>query len=284
MQDPSSFDKTKPELSVIITWCNRPELERTLTENRPLFDRYNTEVIVVNCAGLQADLHKILSRARPNRLSCVNVQTTVFNKCLAINLGVSVARSERLFLIDADILLTEDFLPTAFDIVGERHFFTVERVLESDPEPLDDQLKEMATSISFVARNGRKAMATVRRGLHNDSRNAPGLVMLTRALFLEVGGMNADLRGYGWEDRDLLLRLQFALGLEERSAGTVIHLSHKDEAQHAAWRNRQQSENWNFAAVLKNYRAGHYAGTYYDDLVVWKDKVSVEDKLVCDLL
>jgi Glycosyltransferase like family 2 len=275
----------KPDLSVIITWCNRAELERTLAENGPLFDRYNAEVIVVNCAGSQANLRKILSRAQPGRLSCVNVQTTVFDKCLAINLGVSVAQSERLFLLDADILLTEDFLPTAFDIVGERHFFTVERVLESDPQPSpDNQLEEMKTHISFVSRDGRKAMATVRRGLGDDSRNAPGLVMLARKHFLAVGGMNADLRGYGWEDRDLLLRLQFALGLEERSAGSMIHISHKDEDQHVAWQDRQKSEQWNFAAVLKNYRAGHYAGTYHDDLVIWKDKVSVEDKLVRDLL
>jgi glycosyltransferase involved in cell wall biosynthesis len=270
----------RPQLSVIITWYDRPELRRTLDENRHVFDRHEAEVIVVNCGGSEAGLRDVLSGAGPRRLRRVDVQTTVFNKSLALNLGASVAQSDRLFLLDADIILKEDFLPAAFEAVAARRFFTVERVVESDPEPLppQDHLEEMTNQLSFVGRGGRRATATVRRRFHEGSRNAPGLVVLAREHFLKVGGMNADLFGYGWEDRDLLLRLQFALGLEERSAGTVIHLSHKDESQHEAWRDRRKGEQLNFAACVKNYRAGHYAGTYYDDLSVWKEKFSLEDR------
>jgi glycosyltransferase involved in cell wall biosynthesis len=270
----------KPELSVIITWCNRPELRRTLDANRPLFDRHDAEVIVVNCGGPEAELRRVSSGPGPRGLRRVNVQTTVFNKSLALNLGASVAQSERLFLLDADIILGEDFLPAAFDAVAARGFFTVERVVESNPEPPrpQDHLEEMTNQLSFVGRGGRRATATVRRRFHEGSRNAPGLVVLAREHFLQVGGMNADLLGYGWEDRDLLLRLQFALGLEERSAGTAIHLSHQDEAQHEAWRDRRRGEQLNFAACIKNYRAGHYAGTYYDDLSAWEGKFSLEDR------
>lgn len=270
----------KPELSVIITWYNRPELQHTLAENRLLFERHDAEVIVVNCGGSEVDLRGALSGPGPRRLRRVSVRTDVFNKSLALNLGASVAHSDRLFLLDADIILTEDFLPTAFDAVAAQHFFTVERVLESEPQPLppEDHLEEMAHQISFVGRGGRRAAATVRRRFHESSRNAPGLVVLAREHFLRVGGMNADLHGYGWEDRDLLMRLQFALGLEERSAGTVTHLSHKVEAQHPAWRDRQKSEHLNFVACMKNYRAGHYAGTYYDDLAVWEGKFSLDER------
>ena len=269
----------KPELSVIITWYNRPELRRTLDENRLLFERHGAEVIVVNCGGSETELRGVLSGTGPRRLRRIDVHTTVFNKSLALNLGASVAQSERLFLLDADIILKEDFLPTAFDAVAAQSFFTVERVVESNPEPPpQDHLEEMSNQLSFVGRGGRRATATVRRRFHEGSRNAPGLVVLAREHFLKVGGMNADLLGYGWEDRDLLLRLQFALGLEERSAGTVVHLSHKDENQHEAWRDRKQGEQSNFAACLKNYRAGHYAGTYDDDLSVWKEKFSLEDR------
>ncbi len=268
----------KPELSVIITWCNRPELRRTLAENRSLFDRYDTEVIVVNCAGSQADLRETLSGPRPRQLCFVDVETSVFNKCLSQNLGASIAQADRLFLLDSDIVLTEDFFPAAFDTITEQRFFTIERALESEPEPAspDDHLEEMIHQLSFVGRGGRKATARVHRVLHDGSRNAPGLIVLARKHFLEVDGMNSDLNGYGFEDRDLLLRLQFALGLEERSAGTVLHLSHKNEAQHEAWRDRQKSEHLNFAACLKNYRAGHYRGTYSDDVAQWKQKMFVE--------
>ena len=274
----------KPELSVIITWYDRPELRRTLAENGLILDRYEAEVIVVNCGGSETELREVLSGPGPRRLRRVDVQTTVFNKSLALNLGASVAQSERLFLLDADIILKEDFLPTAFEAVAARRFFTVERVLESNPEPSppqdhsQDHLEEMTNQLSFVGRGGRRATAAVRRRFHEGSRNAPGLVVLAREHFLKVGGMNADLLGYGWEDRDLLLRLQFALGLEELSAGTVIHLSHKDESQHEAWRDRRKGEELNFAACVKNYRAGHYAGTYYDDLSVWKEKFFLEDR------
>ena len=269
----------KPQLSVIITWFNRPELRRSLGENCLIFDRYDVEVIVVNCGGSKTELHKILSGPGPRSLRCLNIPATVFNKSLAINVGASTAQSERLFLLDADIVLTDDFLPVAFDTVAQQCFFTVDRVLESDrePWPLDDHLEEMAHQISFLAKDGRKATTTIRRRLHEGSRSGPGLIVLARQHFLEVGGMNADLHGYGWEDRDLLLRLQFALGLEERSAGKVLHLSHQDESQDAAWRDRETGERLNSAACVKNYRAGHFAGTYYDDLRIWKERISLND-------
>src|ERR1044072_8347404 len=182
----------KPELSVIISWCDRPELTRTLAENRLLLERYDAEVIVVNCAGSQANLRQILSAPRPHRLRCVDLQATLFNKSLALNMGASIAQSDRLFLLDTDIILNEDFLPIAFDVVAGQRFFTVERVFESVPEPVppDDQLEEMTNKISFVSKDGRTATVAVRRNLLNSSRNAPGLVLLARKHFLEVGGMN----------------------------------------------------------------------------------------------
>ena len=267
----------KPEVSVIITWCNRPELALTLEKNREILDRHNAELVIVNCGGSDTAFAEVLGGSKPERIQRVRVATQIFNKSLAINLGVSLCHSDRLFFLDTDVILKEDFLTGAFAALDAQRFFTVERVFDSNPEPLPatDHLDELSYSVSFVATNGRQATTAVVRRFSEGSRNAPGLVLLNRAHFLQVGGMNADLQGYGWEDRDLLFRLQLALGLEELSAGAVIHLSHADESRHESWRNSAKSEQENFAACVTNYRAGHYYGTYHDDLIVWKDKFTV---------
>jgi len=270
---------TKPGLSVIVTWCNRTELALTLDKNSEILNQHDAEVVIVNCGGSEADFAEVLAGPKPRRIQPVHVDTQIFNKALAINLGASVARSDRLFFLDADVILKEDFLDAAFEVLAAQRCFTVLRVFESKPQqlPVTDQLDEMSYSISFVARNGRQATGAVMRRFREGSRNAPGLVVLNREHFLRVGGMNADLQGYGWEDRDLLFRLQFALGIEELSAGAVIHLSHGDEVRHEAWRNTAKSEQENFAVCMKNYRAGYYFGTYQDDLVVWKDKFTASE-------
>lgn len=273
------MNKDKPELSVIIPWSNRPVLQETLPRNRRVFDRHNLEIIIVNCGGDEVQLRELLREHDPARFNCLKIETSVFNKPLALNIGVSASRSPHLFFLDADVILREDFLPSAFEAFNAGHFVTVDRVVESHPRPFgdDNQLYEMAYSISFVAKNGRKAHIETNRVRFTDgSRSAPGLVLIAREHFLAVDGMNSDLEGWGWEDNDLLLRLQFALNLTVHRTGSALHLTHGDEERNWAGIKRGASEKLNFAACLKNYRAGHYFGTYRNDVAMWKDRCRLE--------
>ncbi|HKV09756.1 MAG TPA: galactosyltransferase-related protein, partial [Thermoanaerobaculia bacterium] len=230
------------------------------------------EVVVASCGGDPPLLGETLGGISSPAVRVVEIPAPRFNKGLALNLGVYAARAGRLFLLDTDVLLDEAFLPRALARLDGRSFVTVQRVVESHPAPADEApgLAEIAWSVELVGRNGRKArVETNRLRFRDGSRSGPGLILLERGHFLAVDGMNSDLEGWGWEDLDLVARLQLALGLKRRTEGRAVHLTHGDEVRDLAGQSRGTSEQANFVQCLANYRLGCFTGTYGDDAATW---------------
>lgn len=261
-----------PVLSVVIPWRDRRELAVSLAHNLPLLAPLKAEVVVASCGGDPALLDEVRAGLSSLALRVVEIPSPKFNKSLALNLGVHAARAGRLFLLDTDVLLDEAFLPRALPRLDGRSFVTVRRVVEAHRSPAAEApgLAEIAWSVELVAQGGRKARVETNRVRFRDgSRGGPGLILLEREHFLAVDGMNSDLEGWGWEDLDLVARLQLALGLKRRTEGRAVHLTHGDEVRDLSGRSRGASEQANFAQCLANYRLGHYAGTYGDDVATW---------------
>ena len=261
-----------PALSVVIPWRDRPELASCLAHNLPLLASLDAEMVVASCGGDPALLGEALAGLSSPALRVIEVPAPRFNKGLALNLGAHAARAGRLFFLDTDVLLEEAFLPRALPRLDGRSFVTVRRVAESLPSPAAEApgLAEIAWSVELVARGGRKARVETNRVRFRDgSRGGPGLILLEREHFLAVDGMNSDLEGWGWEDLDLVARLQLALGLKRRTEGRAVHLTHGDEVRDLGGRSRGASEQANFAQCLANYRLGCFTGTYGDDVATW---------------
>lgn len=263
------------KLSVIIPWRNRPEIETTLAANSRIFAAHELEVIIVNCAGDARQLSTALSHINIPNLRSIELQPEQFNKSLALNLGVYAARAPHLFLLDTDVILRDDFILAALDMTETNAFVTIERAFESTPHssPEDSEIMEVVQSLRVVATGQREAsVETNRLRLTDGSKSAPGLVFVGRRQFIAVGGMNSDLQGWGWEDIDLLLRLQLSLGLAHRQIGSVTHLTHGDEVRYFGERG-YQSEQFNMAICMENYKAGHFWGTYLDDVATWSARL-----------
>ncbi len=269
-----------PKLSVIIPWYNRPEIEVALRENGREFAAHDLEVVVVNCGGDALQLATAMSGLDIGSLRRVEVNSNAFNKSLALNLGVLASRAELLFFLDTDVVLREGFISSALAALDETCFVNVDRVYESSPAADDgeDGLEEFAQVVRFVARGGARAQTETNRVRFADgSRSGPGLIFLARRHFLQVDGMNSDLEGWGWEDLDLLLRLQFVLGLEPRRAGAVTHLTHGDASRSLGGESQAAREQMNFARCITNYRAGYFYGTYSDDARTWGEALAAGD-------
>ncbi|MDJ0841145.1 MAG: galactosyltransferase-related protein [Acidobacteriota bacterium] len=254
-------------LSVIIPWADRPELAETLRANRDIFRRHAAALIVVNCGGSSETVRALLHRNAPVPVTLVDLPDVPFNKSFALNHGVARASTDTVFLLDTDIILHADFLTQAHPPAPDS-FITVDRVLESKRQPGTPQhLRAITHSISFVDHMGRKVhLDTNRLDLIDGSRSAPGLILLARNHFLAVDGMNAGLEGWGWEDLDLVARLQFELNLTHRRAGTVTHLSHGDELRDTRGQKPAQTESANFNRCLAAYTLGYFLGSYEEDL------------------
>ena len=266
-----------PQISIIVPWCNRPNIGRMLEQNSSSFRRANAEVLLVNFGGEQTRLRQLLGDSPPAFLRVLDIDFQGFNKCCAQNLGVEASRAERLFLLDEDIVLQEDTLDAALDVLERRRcFVTVQRVDESEPaERHSPVLESVAFSTEFRAPGGRRvAIETNATYLQSGARAGPGLACMEKADFLRIKGTNSMIHGRGWGDIDLIARLQFALDLERVQLGRATHFSH---STHEPWayddRTRAQSEPDNYLRCLENYANGRFMGTYAIDLDRWKAKV-----------
>ncbi len=265
-------------LTVVIAWCDRAELRETLRRNRGELASARAEVIVVDCGGAEDHLASLTTGIELPSLRRIRVDTA-FNKCLALNLGASLARTGLLAFLDADVVLRRGFFDEMRASLAPGTFVTVDRVHESAAlaaPPRESQgLHTIAHSVKLLGPRLALDLETNRTHLEDGSRSGPGLIVMHRDDFVAVGGMNSDLEGWGWEDLDLVARLKLARGLEHRRAGAVLHLTHGDDVRALAGSTRAATESLNFATCIHNYGLGHFLGTYEDDVATWQARMQL---------
>ncbi|MBV9084230.1 MAG: glycosyltransferase family 2 protein, partial [Acidobacteriaceae bacterium] len=277
-------DNLQPVASVIIPWCNRPEIELTLPHTIERFREQDCEIIIVNCGGDDVALASILERLHVvgSNVSTLYVPSTEFNKSLALNLGAFVSRAEILLTLDADIILLSDIIAAAL-FLTERCFITIAQVRETKlatdfrwPEGMIDGSHLIGVvstwTTEFLWSDGRSTtVQNWRSSYPNHTRAGPGLVLVRKQHFLDVQGYDSRFHAWGFADIDLHVRLQYALGLEHIQTGAAEHLSHTDAQRNLKGRTRHVSSQLNFAAACKRYSRCEFEGTYELDTSTWKD-------------
>jgi N-terminal domain of galactosyltransferase len=261
--------------SVVIPWWRRPEIGRTIPANAELFSRYAAEVIIVDCGHDPEELPALLDGCPPVAIRHILLPMPAFNKCLANNIGAFCSSAPLLFFCDADIELTASaFTESAVLLQADACFVQIHRVRESQPLLYDWHIaiREQIETRELVYRDGRRAI--LRSFAWDDgSRCGGGLLLMKRHDFTAVGGFNSALTRYGFEDHDLQLRLQLALGLKPVEAGDVLHLSHGDDVRNIRGASHDADQRANMAICIENYSRGELSGTYTRDIAEWGNRI-----------
>lgn len=258
--------------SVVVPWWNRPELRHMLDANGPLLTRHGAEVVVVNCGGDAADAAAQLAGYTAAPVRHVVIPDAVRNRSLARNLGALCSTGSVLFFLDCDVILQSDIFAEATPLLEQEDcFVTIRKRVESRPERVLHQafLKETTHTREMVCTDGRRAMTKQTFGVDGSSSGI-GQMLVKRADFIHIGGYNSALEGWGFEDDDVVLRLQFVLGLRSMMIGEAVHLTHGNDLrggspQHDLRRNRR--------ACFDNYSRGAFDGTYAEDVRLWKPRI-----------
>ena len=261
--------------SIVIPWRHRRELAKTLKINAPWFDRYAAEVIVVNCGGDPDEAAALIDAHPIPGVRQVLLPAESFSKALACNVGAWCSSSELLFFLDTDIVVKTDVFRAAADLLEKRRCFVkirTVRELKPQVDPATRFLKEQVSSWRMVSTTGQRA--TLHFYTQGDgSRCGSGLLLLKKSDLIGVGGFNASLQGWGFEDLDLHIRLQFLAKLRPHALGETIHLTHGDNLRHVTGPSRGENYRLNMMACFENYSQQQLLGTYAQDVETWSSRL-----------
>lgn len=262
-----------PGVSVIIPWCNRPELTQTLVHNAGELMANDAEVLII-CAGQTVPVR--LPDEIPDRFHVRIIELPCagsFNKSECLNVGAWLSRAEHLFLLDADIILELDFLAQALSVVRTQAcFVTVADVVESNPTLQPDRwnpnsfIRQRTVTTELITDDGRTATIqykTVKHGV----RTGSGLMVIAKNDLLAVNGFNSMLHGWGFEDYDIQIRVQLARGVARVMLGQVVHLSHLRSEDAAT------SVARNTGLGYDSYERGNLLGTLDLDAARWEGRL-----------
>jgi len=267
----------KPPLSILIPWYERDELGRTLAANAPVFRAHQAEILILNCGGSGDRLQGLIAASEAPGVRQLNLSVPRFNKSLALNAGLANARADKIFILDADIILLD---PLPMEALDEHSFITIESVYESAPRDVRKARADCAAesrgnaALEFRFRDGVKVrhQLGLRDALGN-VRAGTGLLLSKKEDLLNIGGYNSDLDSWGWEDDDVLVRLQYALKRRRIQSGAVLHLTHGDSRRFLQV-SRGQSDQRNFIKCCRNYNNGLILGSYQSDIVSLRNLVT----------
>jgi glycosyltransferase involved in cell wall biosynthesis len=259
-------------LSIIVSWRDRHELTTALPNLLAACRSVDGDLTIVNFTGSASLLDEQIGEHR-TAVRVVHVHgQRYFNKAAAQNVGAANSHHPILFFCDCDILLNSDEIATFARQLHDQEaiFGTLAGVRESVVNSRGGRhVVSFGYELRIRTQDGRHLhIVDSEEDAENGTRQAPGLLLVSRANFERIGGYNSDLHGWGWEDQDMISRLTLGLGLTRRTQGYAVHLSHDDQARIAHYphvTSRWESRDRMFRTALANYDEGNFTGSYLRD-------------------
>ncbi|MBP0019025.1 MAG: glycosyltransferase family 2 protein [Cyanobacteria bacterium SBLK] len=248
---------------VIIPVKNRSEIEQCVRSLIPPEnpDRNGIERVII-CDGGSRDRDYLIVLKNLEQWEKVEIFShpiPQFNKSRLINQGILHSRAKYLLISDADIIWNGVTLKDLLDRVKiqENAIAYVENVQESDPDAevlqrdrytYEVQIKDRIASVKIVLEKAKNIK----------NRPGCGLICTRKRTLMSLGGYKEIFQGWGWEDRDLLLRGEL-LGFEICWTGTVTHLSHSDSLRDRGKQDSLiRSRNYNIIASFRSLKKSLY--------------------------
>lgn len=254
-------------LSIIVTWRDRIELSMTIDSMIDCVSMLGGEVVIVNFSGDEQMLRSQLPTNESIRI--VNVSgEKFFNKSAAQNVGALSASYEILFFCDCDIIVErQEMIALVNSVSSERGIFaTVAGVTETVINSRNaSHVTKFGYTLNICTADGRELLIVDNEeDGKNGTRQAPGLLVVRKADLFKIDGYNGELKGWGWEDQDMIARLTLGLGLKRVQLGNFLHVSHDDTARmvhYPAFSSRWESRDRMFRKALENYDNNNFLGS-----------------------
>ncbi|BAQ62245.1 hypothetical protein GM3708_2651 [Geminocystis sp. NIES-3708] len=247
------------KLEVLIPVKGRNTLSQTITSlvNIELID-----LITIITGDDLIDLEdKLLNNKKIRKLNIKDNNN--FQKSYYLNIGIQESLGKIILVSDADIIWNSNTIKELYNIVNSNNnnIAHIADVQESQAEnyaikrlrfmPIINKIKSKYFSIKIIP----DQLYSQRPGC--------GLICIHRQSLLNLGGYNERLRGWGWEDQDLLIRAQI-LDYKIVKISQVIHLSHEDNLRNQSGQNPINTRNQNILTSCEMLSQGIIKGSLND--------------------
>ena len=246
--------------TVLITHSARPEIEQSLLANEKVFSEIGAEIIVATY-DMADSVAKRLGESNPNLL-IIKAEHGPFSKSAALNAAFCFSTRNRLLLLDCDIALHPE-LHRELDLIDyQTEYAVLDGLRETKHGYSSPYLVSRESTFYLECLDGRKA--EVRRSYVNyrsQEFQGTGLICLSSAAYLGIGGMTEDLVGWGWEDIDFQVRLQIAGLAPNYVSPSGWHTTHSDELRDLPNYDKITSDRRNSITAIKRYERGCFTGS-----------------------
>lgn len=254
------------DLSIVVPWRGRPELARTLASMANVLNENHAEVIAVNMGGSFEELLRCIPTNLKN-WKCLDMGPLPFNKAQCLNIGIGHSTRSHILLLDADVIIEDDEIFRLASI-SDNEVHILGSVVEEHSRKIDfsSVLLSVEHNLTFIFRDGKQvSIQTNRLNFDDRSRAAPGIIRASRRLLYRVGGLNGTLKGWGWEDIDLIFRLVYQTDCRVTAISKGVHLTHSDRLRETNGVAKSDSEYENYQTCLLSYMNNEWMGTLEDD-------------------
>lgn len=248
--------------TVLISHYRRPEIQATLKNNASFFRALDSEIVIATAGPADSILENLPPGLVVRVIERSSSEIANFNKCEALNAAFAYGTADNILLLDADILIAPNDALGISTVPYDRSYGVLKGIRENGSTPTGSKLKTRTSRVLFETNNGLRADVVKSSAVYEPMTfNGTGLLCMSRSAFEDVGGFNEELHGWGWEDVDLQVRLQFAGYSPVEIETTAVHLTHDDTIRASGLKSRYDTEAENSARAIARYEAGLFIGT-----------------------
>ncbi|MGR0188388.1 glycosyltransferase family 2 protein [Azospirillum aestuarii] len=195
------------------------------------------------------------------RVVAVRCPSSSFSRPKCLNAGLRLCEAPLTLVSDADIIWFNTTVRQMCTVVNSTNGLChVESVEETDQK--SRSLSRPGYDYRVIVKNAHQPLLhIIRRTTLNGVRSGPGLVLASTDCWNAIGGYCEDFVGWGWEDKDLLIRAALS-GKQVDRAGRVLHLSHDDTKRNTSFDRVEpaRSRNANILTSVSRIARGELNG------------------------
>ena len=280
MKNKKKVENSKQNVSIICACKNRYEALKLSLNSWVMFDEVK-EIIIVDWSSdnLITDLLKLDERIKIIRVN----GKKYFNLSQPLNLAASFATGDYILKLDCDYLINPYY--NFFDNykIDDTCFLTGNPAYRNYKGKFDENNLDLC-NMNIVE------IADYTNSYTHYFRYLKGLLYVSRSNFQRVGGFDESIQSYGWEDGEIIFRLE-SLNLEHTKLYfdySIMHLPHPDKKRFEHCDNYSSEEEDYLYEAMRNQYPPEELPHQVDYVMVNtmtetnKNKLIEENKIFCD--